>query len=180
MTVIGSYTPFRMWFSIRFFSSDNSLYRDYIKLAIEQLAARVSLRTTVDTRDFVRLSINETLQVDFVNDRVYRHGVSIDHDSGVRLDNLENIAANKICAVIGRDEPKDILDLCTLILADELQAASVMSAAEKKCVLDREVLRARLQSFPVELLTQLAVIDKDHTARLQKDYVSIIGTLFQT
>jgi hypothetical protein len=52
------------------------------------------LKIAVDTRDFVRVFVDDALQVDFVNDRVERIGVAQVTESGVRIDNLENIAAH--------------------------------------------------------------------------------------
>ena len=67
----------------------------------------------VDSKDFIRMNVFEDdvrLQVDFVNDRVKRFG-EFTHHNGYILDNPLNILSNKINAVIGRDNPKDIFDI---------------------------------------------------------------------
>jgi len=51
------------------------------------------------------------LQVDFINDRVYRHDESIYLENGYIIDNIKNILSNKLNAVIDRDEEKDIFDI---------------------------------------------------------------------
>ena len=51
------------------------------------------------------------LQVDFVNDVEYRHKDVVLTTKGYLIDNVENILSNKITAVIGRDNPKDIFDI---------------------------------------------------------------------
>jgi len=63
----------------------------------------------VSARDFVRLKINNLLQIDFVNDYVYHHGDYNQLNNGIILDNIPNILANKITAVIGRDNAKDFV-----------------------------------------------------------------------
>jgi len=64
------------------------------------------------------------------------------------LDNELNICANKLCAIIGRDDPKDMFDLYTIFKKGKLDWKIAITAAAKKCVLDPEVLEYRLSSFP--------------------------------
>lgn len=57
------------------FSNDNALFRDDARIAQDCLNEKsIAFETHVDTRDFVRLLVDSTLQVDLVNDRVYRYG----------------------------------------------------------------------------------------------------------
>jgi len=176
----------RFYFDARYsddldlFTSDSSMFRDEVRMILERLSAvSIAVHTTVDTRDFVRILVDDTLQVDFVNDRVYRVGAPRVARSRVRVDNLENLAANKICAVLGRDEPKDVFDLCTILQAGKVDVSSTVKSGEKKCVFDLERLEMRLRSFPVELLDSLTVKDEAFARRLQSDYQSIIELLFQ-
>ncbi len=176
----------RFYFDARYsddldlFTSDSSTFRDEVRMILERLpAASIAMRTTVDTRDFVRILVEDSLQVDFVNDRVYRAGAPNVARPGVRIDNLQNIAANKICAILGRDEPKDVFDLCTILQSGKVDASPMLTVAEKKCVFDLERLEMRLRSFPVELLDDLTVKDERFARDLQSDYHSIIEVLLQ-
>ena len=159
------------------FTSDFATFRDEVRMILERVRTEsIAVRTTVDTRDFVRILVDDSLQVDFVNDRVYRVGAPHVSESRVpvRIDNLENIAANKICAILGRDEPKDVFDFCTILQSGKVNASTMLAGAEQKCVFDLEQLEIRLRSFPVELLDNLAVKDKPFARRLQTEYHSII------
>ena len=71
-------------------------------------SAGFDLKNEVKSRDFYRVIIDGILEVDFVNDRVYRYGKS-DIFKGYRVDNKINILAIKLSAIVGRDEEKDIL-----------------------------------------------------------------------
>lgn len=137
---------------LELFSNENKLFREDVRTLLDALKANgCPYEGLVDTRDFVRLIIQPMLQVDLVNDRVYRFGRSVRTPEGLVLDNTRNIAANKICAVLGRDEPKDVFDLYTLFCHAGLDWGSVLSASRKKCAFEREVLEYRLNSFPVRL-----------------------------
>ena len=119
-------------FCVDFFTSDNTLYRDEVRRALDSIAqAGLETETSVDSRDFVRIFVDKRLKVDFVNDRVYRHGMPALSSEGYRLDNLANIFANKLCALIGRDEPKDVFDICLLSQLDEAPSIGLLAIARR-------------------------------------------------
>jgi predicted nucleotidyltransferase component of viral defense system len=162
------------------FTADSTTYRDEVRVILDRLRSQLNtLKTIVDTRDFVRVLVDDALQVDFVNDRVQRIGAAQVTEAGVRIDNLENIAANKICAILGRDEPKDVFDLCAILQSRKVGVASMLAGAEAKCTFDLEQLEMRLRSFPVEFLDNLAVKDRAFAENLQAHYHSLIEHLIQ-
>lgn len=163
------------------FTSETALYREDVRNALELIKnTGIEYETVVDTRDFVRICTAEVLQVDFVNDRVHRHGASQRSRQGYPLDNVTNIFANKVCAVLGRDEPKDVFDLCTLMQMAEVSPASLLPIVERKCVLDLEDLEHRLTSFPVDLLETLAVTDVAFLEDMCRDYERIVGEFLES
>lgn len=165
------YTEKRYSDDLDFFSNDSLLFRDDVRLVRRALVdAGMFLDIRVDSRDFVRLIVEDSLMIDLVSDRVYRIGNSIRTSGNIMLDNLENIGANKICAVLGRDDPKDIFDLYTIFRFSDVSWSAIKSAAERKCSFDMEELRFRLESFPFSLLEMLQVTDSGYVAELQRDY----------
>jgi hypothetical protein len=91
----------------------------------------------VDLRDarFVRLTVDEggvTLKVELVNDVPSRIGVpSLDPVLG-RLDTAENILANKITALLGRSEAKDLADVWAFCTRLGLSLSAAISGAQGK------------------------------------------------
>jgi predicted nucleotidyltransferase component of viral defense system len=157
------------------FTNENALFRDDVRILLDTLkSASLPYAIQVDTRDFVRLFIEERLQLDLVNDRVYRYGKSIRSPLGIVLDNELNICANKLCAIIGRDDPKDMFDLYTIFKKGKIDWKTVITAAAKKCVLDPEVLEYRLSSFPLELLDLLAVVDPTTVSEMKQGYPRMV------
>ena len=156
------------------FTNDNAFFRDDVRIIIEGLkSSPLSYNIKVDTRDFVRLNINENLQVDMVNDRVYRHGKSVHSPSGVVLDNILNICANKLCAIIGRDDPKDMFDIYTIYKNENLDWNKAIDVAKKKCIINSEVFEYRLSTFPLDLLDMLKVTDLKILADMKEEYPDI-------
>ena len=157
------------------FTNENALFRDDVRILSDTLkSASIPYAIQVDTRDFVRLFIEERLQLDLVNDRVYRYGKSIRSPQGIVLDNESNICANKLCAIIGRDDPKDMFDLYTIFKKGKTDWKTVLTAAAKKCALDPEVLEYRLSSFPLELLDLLAVVDPTTVSEMKQGYPRMV------
>lgn len=160
------------------FSNDNQLFRDDVRLIRQALDhAALPLNVVVDSRDFVRLLVADMLKVDLVNDRVYRVGSCVRASGNLVLDNIDNIGANKICALMGRDDPKDVFDLYTIFRTSKRNWPAILSAAEKKCAFDMEALRFRLESFPLSLVSMLQVTDAGFVSDLQRDYRLLIDCI---
>lgn len=160
------------------FTNDPALFRDDVRRVQETLAsASFAYTQQVDSRDFVRLWIQPGLQLDLINDRGYRHGKSVLTPEGIVLDNEVNICANKLCAIIGRDDPKDMYDLYTVYRFGQVEWETVMTAAAKKCVLDPEVLELRLSSFPLDLLDLLALPEPGFLEEVKRGYPLMVESL---
>ncbi|MFH7320904.1 nucleotidyl transferase AbiEii/AbiGii toxin family protein [Desulfurivibrio sp. D14AmB] len=163
---------------IDLFNNDPNLFREEVKIvrqALEQAA--LSPEIVVDSRDFVRLMIAGILKLDLVNDRVYRVGGTLRTPAGLALDNIVNIGANKVCALLGRDDPKDVFDLYTIFRLPEADWPEIMAAVDRKCAFDQETLRYRLQSFPLELVELLPVVDPGFAQELHRDYKTMTESL---
>jgi len=160
------------------FSNDSRLFRDDVRLIRRALDhAALSLDVVVDSRDFVRLFVADMLKVDLVNDRVHRVGGSVRTQVNIVLDNIDNIGANKICALLGRDDPKDVFDLYTIFRTPERNWAAILSAAQKKCAFEMEELRFRLESFPLSLVSMLHITDPGFLSDLKRDYRLLIDCI---
>lgn len=101
-------------------------------------AAAASLAATVESLrthpDFVRLLVRrgeESAVVDLVIDRVPDVDEPSEQRDGVRVHSLREIAANKVCALIGRGEVRDLIDL-RAILARGIDLRSALADAERK------------------------------------------------
>ena len=162
------------------FTNENNLFRDDVRILLEAFtSASLPYKIKVDARDFVRLTIEDKLQLDLVNDRVHRYGKLIESAQGFKLDNELNICANKLCAIIGRDDPKDIYDLFTIFEKGNLDWKTVITEAMKKCLIDPEVLEYRLSSFPLELLDFLKVVDPVTVSEMKKGYNRMVEYILQ-
>jgi len=108
------YFDFRYSDDLDFFVSNaNSINEEFNEIIDILHEKNYTIKIQINARDMKRIFINDILQVDFVNDRVYREGKS-NYLDGVRVDNLYNILANKLSALYDREEPKDIFDILSI------------------------------------------------------------------
>lgn len=93
-----------------------------ITTAGQQLGAEVTFTRTLDTflECFFRRPDGERVEIDFAQDTPYRLApVEQNVDYQIQVDNLTDIAANKLSALFDRAEPKDFVDvyfLCQEVL----------------------------------------------------------------
>jgi len=152
------YYNYRYSDDLDFFSYNDNLFGESVNELIDILMEKkYELNHTVQSKDFHRLVIDGLLQLDFVNDRVHREGKSNLID-GFRVDNKINILANKVTAIIGRDEEKDFFDLFILAQNESFNWKNILEVANKKSVIEKEMLIHRLESFPLVWLKNIKVI----------------------
>ena len=112
------------------------------------------LEQTVVYDDFARYYVvyeDSVLKIEFINDIPYRSGIPLDSKYGL-IDNPLNILSNKLTAIVGRDEPKDIFDIYMLARKYSFNWMRVFEEAKKKAILNEIDVEQRIKSFPVELL----------------------------
>lgn len=141
-----------------FFTSSDALFADSINEILDAFEVKnLKYKRVVQTKDFQRVIFEGALQIDFVNDRVYRYGKSVLFGK-YRIDNKINILTNKLGAIIDRDEEKDIFDLVAIAQNESFLWDEVIEIANKKSLIDRAVLIERLSSFPLEWLQNIKTI----------------------
>ncbi len=138
-----------------FFANNAEHFGEDIKEIVELISdSGYDIRKEVSSRDFYRFVVDGVLQIDFVNDRVYRYKKSIIIDNK-KIDNKINILTNKIGAIIDRDEEKDIFDLFCFSYNEEFNWGEILKIANKKSVIEKDVLIYRLKTFPIEWLERV-------------------------
>ena len=138
-----------------FFAPNDELYSEYLKQIYDKFEfEKIRCDKLVQSRDFSRMKIADTLQIDFVNDRVYRDGNSI-IKNGFRIDNINNILTNKITAIMSRDEEKDFFDLFCIAFNESFDWTQILESANKKSNFQPEILIYRIKSFPLDWLDKI-------------------------
>jgi len=142
-----------------FFADHSSRFGFAVKNIRIALGKTFKLLPIVESKDFFRFQIDNLLQLDFVNDHAPRLKDIIVTDDGFLIDNPDNILSNKLTAVIGRDNPKDLFDIYLICTFHSFSWDKILESAHQKAGFSDEDLITRLKTFPAALLKRIHCID---------------------
>jgi predicted nucleotidyltransferase component of viral defense system len=163
-----------------FFSHDLHAFPDAFRLIYEKAQEKwPGTRIEVDARDFKRLRVARggvLLKMDFVADRVLRIGLPIAFGN-ISVDTVRNIFSNKICAILGRDEARDIADLIWVSKERSFSWPKAFADAEKKEGFAIENFLYRLSTFPITALNEVPFAAARSIQEYAEDLKSIRGDI---
>ncbi len=168
------YKPVRYSDDLDFFTNASSRYSLEIKLLRQALSKKFKLQVEVESKTFTRFLIDDRLQIDFVNDVAKRCGHVLQKEK-ILIDNLENILSNKLTAIIGRDNAKDIFDLYMIDTFYAPDYKEAIKCAKEKMFFEIGDLIYRLKTFPNALLSDIHLIERDFLKSFSLE--SIIDTI---
>jgi len=147
-----------------FFTHDIGVFPDAFRLIYAKIQHQWSdLKIEVDGRDFKRIRIVEDgtrLKLDFVADRVSRIGLPMPIGM-VYVDTIRNILSNKLSAIMGRDEARDIADLIFIARKRVFSWAGVVKESSEKAGFQLDDLLYRLSTFPVQTLRTVPFVREE-------------------
>lgn len=137
------------------FTNKNPNYTDSVDQIREILRNKfhASDEKVILYQDFVRVWIpgKEDLKVEMVNDVPERWGIPL-LAGNLPIDTVGNILANKLTALVSRDEPKDVFDIVTISENYSFNWADVFLYSLRKAIIAEPEVAMRLTTFPFELL----------------------------
>ena len=162
-----------------FFTNRSSRYSFAVKKIKLALQKRFTLEVEVESKDFTRFKIDGLLKLDFVNDTASRYKDILVSKDNYLIDNIENILSNKLTAVMGRDNPKDIFDIYLIAKFYSFLWDDVLTSAHEKASFSNEELIVRLKSFPKDLFKNIKIIDISFLDNFEKEFAEIIEEINQ-
>ena len=119
------------------FVDDDERFDLWTARVIERLASERLWQTEVLLREerFARVALAEAetiLKIELINDVPARVGPIQRHPVLGRLGSAENILANKITALLDREEPKDLADIWGFCCRMDLSLSAALSGAQGK------------------------------------------------
>ncbi len=153
-----------------FFTNFSNTFHNSIRTFTSNLLKeKISFTVKTDSKDFVRILVEDFLQIDFVNDRVKYFGKPEIRKS-FKIDNLKNILSNKLTAIISRDNAKDIFDIYLISKFTKFNWKNIVRDATEKMVFELSELISRLDSFPEILILNLDFIDPDFLKNFTSEF----------
>lgn len=159
-TALGRfYLNHRFSEDLDFFTNNSDTFQSSVKDIEKILISKFSLikNQSIVYDDFVRYYIEDeerVLKIEFVNDIAYRCGVPNLYKFGF-VDTPLNILTNKITAILGRDEPKDVFDIYAISQHYMFNWLKVFQEAKNKAIINEIDVEQRISSFPVILFSSV-------------------------
>ncbi len=156
-TALGRfYLGHRFSEDLDFFINASPHFKNYISILQRNIGSQFNInqQESLFTEDYARFFIsgdNVFLKIELVNDVEIYLGNSLNHSFGL-IDNPRNILSNKLTAIVGRDEPKDIFDIVSIALNYSFNWQDIFAGAKLKSVINEIDIEQRLCSFPLEWL----------------------------
>ena len=120
-----------------FFVNDEPDFGLWVERVIQALNSAGKWKLEILSRydRFIRLNLSQSelaLKLEFINDVPSRVGEVINHSTLGKLDTAENILANKLTALLTREEPKDLADVWGFCCQMDLSLGEAIMGAQGK------------------------------------------------
>jgi hypothetical protein len=120
-----------------YFVNDDNRFGLWVERIIQALNKEWKFDVVMKEERFARLNLLQKdffLKIEMVNDVPARVGDVQHHPVLGRLDTAENILANKVTALLDRDEPKDLADIWGFCCQKNLSIQAAITGAQGKAI----------------------------------------------
>ena len=120
-----------------FFVNDEERFKLWGSRIIQAVNDTWETTVLMNEDRFIRFHISEAevlLKIELINDVPAHVGEIVDDPILGRLDSAENILANKVSALFGRDEPKDLVDIWAFCSLKGISLQNAIRDAQSKAV----------------------------------------------
>lgn len=129
------YLQHRFSDDLDYFVNDDNRFGLWVERIIQALDKEWPCDVLMKEERFSRLDLHQkdiSLKIELINDVPARVGEVQNHSALGRLDSAENILANKVTALLDREEPKDFADIWGFCCQKELPIQAAITDAQSK------------------------------------------------
>jgi len=129
------YLQHRFSDDLDYFVNDEDHFGLWVERVIQTLDKQWSCTVLTKEDRFARFNIIQeqvSLKIELINDVPARVGAVQTHSILGRLDSAENILANKVTALLDREEPKDLADIWGFCCVKNLSLHAAITDAQSK------------------------------------------------
>ena len=157
-TALGRYyLNHRFSDDLDFFVNSDPLFSSEVKRIYKRVIDKlpVDTKSTIETDEYVRIWVGDEIRMklEFVND-TGEHWNPVLFYNEVPLDNPGNILANKLGAMLNRDEAKDVFDIVSIAERYSFSWSTIYQQAVKKQLMNEPDILMRITTFPVEWIPE--------------------------
>ncbi|MCC7119210.1 MAG: nucleotidyl transferase AbiEii/AbiGii toxin family protein [Anaerolineales bacterium] len=132
-----AYLHHRFSDDLDYFVNDDSRFTLWTERLIQALNRSYPCEVLLKEERFARFNLVEqdiALKIELINDVPARIGEIQNHPTLGRIDSAENILANKITALLDRNEPKDLADIWGFCFIKKMSVRKAITNAQSKAI----------------------------------------------
>ena len=129
------YLQHRFSDDLDYFVNDDDRFGLWVERIIQALNIEWKCDVLMKEERYARLNLAQgkvTLKIELINDVPARVGETQNHPVLGRVDSPENILANKVTALLDREEPKDLADIWGFCVQKNLSLQNAITNAQSK------------------------------------------------
>jgi len=129
------YLEHRFSDDLDYFVNDDNRFSLWVERIIQALTGEWKCDVLQKEERFARLNLRQedlSLKIEMINDVPARVGEIKPHPLLGRIDSAENILANKVTALLAREEPKDLADIWGFCCQKNLSLHAAITEAQSK------------------------------------------------
>lgn len=129
------YLQHRFSDDLDYFVNDDNRFGLWVERVIQALNKQWTCNVLMKEERYARLNLvqkDSSLKIEMINDVPARVGKVQNHPILGRLDSAENILANKVTALLDREEPKDLADIWGFCCQMKLPLQAAITDAQSK------------------------------------------------
>lgn len=159
-TALGRfYLDHRYSEDLDFFVNNKDSYKNDVKDIFKKLKSIFIINelNCAFYEGFSRIYIEKegtTLKLEFVNDVAYRVAGPINYSYGL-IDTPINILSNKLTALVSREEPKDVFDICCISESYKFNWVEIIEHAKQKAIINELDISEKIDNFSLSLFNSI-------------------------
>jgi hypothetical protein len=129
------YLQHRFSDDLDYFVNDDNWFGLWVERLIQALNKDWNCEVLMKEERFARLNLVQkdvSLKIEMINEVPARRGETLNHPVLGRLDSAENIFANKVTALLDREEPKDFADIWGFCCLKNLSLQAAITDTQSK------------------------------------------------
>lgn len=163
-------------------------FNEYTVKALDSISKlegiSIQRKGVIISTDYVDISvlddIGTLLKIDFVNDIPTHFGEFSNSSFYPRIDSLENILTNKISAIIGRTEIKDVVDIWAICKESSFDWRTILNKAyQKEACIDVDFICGILENATSQSLSTIRWIEDINIESIKSDLTVICSDIIK-
>lgn len=176
------YYPYRYSDDLDLFVNSYSSFTEEIERIILHLN-EFQTTPTIKTDSHYSILVEGTLKVDFVNDTGKYPQQFVRSSVYSKIDTIERILANKLSALLGRDDPKDIVDIWIIASHKDIDWRDIFTDVSSRAAgVFPPLIAEKIATFPLKLLESIKWIEDNRPSNeiIKNDLLKIVDEIIKS